>query len=154
MADLIDRQAAIDAVENTDWYHIGKTGELVHGANSQEHEPLYKAKDIYAALERLPSAQPELTENWWKTDHGYMWLCPHCGLPLHSDFEECLRCGRKRPSAQPERKKGKWKKVNPKGVLHFSDTYKACDNCGEIVCMAEKMNFCPTCGADMRGKEE
>ena len=57
--DLISRQAAIDAIEDTDWYHVAG-GELVHGANSKEDEPLYKAKDIYSVIENLPSAQPEI----------------------------------------------------------------------------------------------
>ena len=62
MNDLIDRQLAIDAMENVDWYHINKDGQLIHGANSEEDEPLYKAEDIYNVLEQLPSAEPELIE--------------------------------------------------------------------------------------------
>ena len=54
--DYISRQVAVEAIENTDWYHINQNGELVSGANSQEHEPLYKASEIYAALEEVPSA--------------------------------------------------------------------------------------------------
>lgn len=56
MSDYISRAAAIEAIENTDWYHINQNGELVSGANSQEHEPLYRASEIYAALEEVPSA--------------------------------------------------------------------------------------------------
>lgn len=26
-------------------------------------------------------------------DHGYMWICPECGLVVHSDFEKCPKCG-------------------------------------------------------------
>ena len=58
--DLIERQAAIDAVESTDWYHINSKGEMVSGANSAEHQPWYKAEDICKILEELPSAQPEV----------------------------------------------------------------------------------------------
>ena len=29
----------------------------------------------------------------WKTDHGYMWLCPECGMIVHSDYLNCVRCG-------------------------------------------------------------
>ena len=57
--DTISRKATIDAMENVDWYHISKDGQLVHGANSDDHEPLYKAKDVYAVLNMMPSAQPE-----------------------------------------------------------------------------------------------
>ena len=56
MNDHISRRAAVEAIERTDWYHINQNGELVSGANSQEHEPLYRASDIYAALEEAPSA--------------------------------------------------------------------------------------------------
>lgn len=36
-------------------------------------------------------AQPD-----YKTDHGYMWLCPTCGLVIHSDYKKCVRCGYER----------------------------------------------------------
>lgn len=29
------------------------------------------------------------------TTHGYMLVCPNCGLDVHSDFESCPRCGEK-----------------------------------------------------------
>ncbi len=58
MQDLISRQAAIDAIENTDWYHQNANKDMVRGA-SNEHEAWYKAEDIYRALESVPSAQPE-----------------------------------------------------------------------------------------------
>lgn len=49
---------------------------------------------------------------------------------------------------EPERKKGHWK---VKGIA------EVCDQCGKSLvieqCDAE-MNYCPFCGADMRGEEE
>jgi hypothetical protein len=57
--DTISRKAAIDAMEDVDWYHINKDGQLTHGANSEEDEPLYKAEDVYKVLNDIPSAQPE-----------------------------------------------------------------------------------------------
>ena len=59
--DLISRQAAIDAIENIDWYHQNASKEMVSGA-SNEHEAWYKAEDVYKALESVPSAQPEAVE--------------------------------------------------------------------------------------------
>lgn len=56
--DLISKTAAIDAVEGISWYHQNKNGEMVHGANSDEHQAWYKADDIYAAIDSAPSAQP------------------------------------------------------------------------------------------------
>jgi len=60
MGDLISRLDAIDEVEDTDWYHQNKKGEMVHGANPSDHQAWYKAEDIYKVLESLPSADPEI----------------------------------------------------------------------------------------------
>ena len=57
MKDLISREAAVDAVERTDWYHQNQKGVMVHGANSKEHQAWYKAEDVYRALEGVPSAE-------------------------------------------------------------------------------------------------
>ena len=54
----------------------------------------------------------------------------------------------KTPSAQPERKKGKWLDNDRYGYL--------CSECGaylEIDCGDAEMNFCPNCGADMRSRK-
>lgn len=56
--DTISRTAAIDAVNDVDWYHQNQHGEMVHGANPDEHQAWYKADDIYAAIDSAPSAQP------------------------------------------------------------------------------------------------
>ena len=86
MVDYISREAAIDALAMADAKKGWKS---------------LKFSEMQKCLLGLPSVHPELPESWWKTDHGYMWLCPHCGLPVHSDFEECLRCGAtKRQSAE------------------------------------------------------
>ena len=58
MDDLIRRSEAIEAIENTDWYHQNDNGDMVSGA-SNEHQAWYKADDVYSALESVPSAQPE-----------------------------------------------------------------------------------------------
>ena len=53
-------------------------------------------------------------------------------------------------SAEPKR--GKWvydAEVYPLGNPYG---YYECDQCGDIV--PDKTNFCPNCGADMRGDEE
>ena len=59
---------------------------------------------------------------------------------------------KKLPSVQPERKKGKWIFEECKG-----NTYFRCSECGEIVTSAimgfPRYEYCPMCGADMRGEE-
>ena len=62
VGDLISRAAVVDAIEGVDWYHINKNGEMVHGANDAEHQAWYKADDIYAAIERVPPAQPDVPD--------------------------------------------------------------------------------------------
>lgn len=45
------------------------------------------------------------------------------------------------PSAQPERKTGKWIDDN-------------CSVCGQYVYHGDARNYCPNCGAKMKGEEE
>ena len=60
--DTISRAAVVDTIEGVDWYHQNKNGEMVHGANSDEHQAWYKAEDIYKAIEALPPAQPDIPD--------------------------------------------------------------------------------------------
>jgi rubrerythrin len=50
-------------------------------------------------------------------------------------------------SAQPDRKKGQWILVSD----GYTDCVK-CDKCGEVFDVEK--NFCPNCGADMRGEQD
>ena len=55
----------------------------------------------------------------------------------------------KSPSAQPERKTGRWIPHEDEDGEHHGDK---CSECGEWYVMPYgKTNFCPNCGADMRG---
>lgn len=66
------------------------------------------------------------------------------------------------PSAQPERKKGKWVEVavtdgyDKDGIKTWISVMQ-CDQCGFIVNAVEghmaQYNYCPNCGADIRGEE-
>lgn len=55
--DTISRAAVVDEIDGVDWYHQNQHGEMVHGANPDEHQAWYKAEDIYKAVESVPSAQ-------------------------------------------------------------------------------------------------
>lgn len=61
----------------------------------------------------------------------------------------CLEGLNNMPSAQPERKKGKWidEIFKPWGLVHHP--YK-CDQCGEH--SEADSDFCPNCGARMEGE--
>lgn len=64
------------------------------------------------------------------------------------------------PSAEPERKMGRWERHNTyhgDDVSGFIDPDWRCSKCGEQAnvnawCMYDLTDFCPNCGADMRGK--
>ena len=54
------------------------------------------------------------------------------------------------PSAQPERKKGKW--INRSlNILYPEWARYTCSVCGEH---SNRYDYCPNCGADMRGEED
>ena len=77
------------------------------------------------AVKALPSAQPETCAYWDR----------------ESNF-----CALHRPSAQQERKKGRWTlKENVFGVAYCSE----CD----YELHTNDTNFSPNCGADMRGEQ-
>jgi len=75
--------------------------------------------------------------------------------PNHAEFlytDEICKALKALPPAQQERKKGKW-------IYHteigWGDTW-LCDQCGEkttsTVMGKPRANYCPMCGADMRGE--
>ena len=59
------------------------------------------------------------------------------------------------PSVQPERHKGWWIPQNNNKVNGMTSTavyyYPKCSVCGHC---ANYTNFCPNCGADMRGEQD
>lgn len=56
------------------------------------------------------------------------------------------------PSAQPERKTGRWIPHEDEDGEYYGDK---CSECGEWYVMPYgKTNFCPNCGANMRGEQD
>ena len=60
--------------------------------------------------------------------------------------KEVINILRSLPSVQLERESGEW--VDDGDPLTFT-----CSKCGYSVARHNNTNFCPNCGADMRGKE-
>ena len=113
MADLIDRQAAIDAF---DCSISGVPFEFM----------IYVAEyadKMISRIKALPSAQPEITlESAIDYLHSVGWMQEH-------------------DRVLTERKTGRWKGEG------FG--YYRCSWCGEV--SHPQTNFCPNCGADMKG---
>ena len=72
---------------------------------------------------------------------------------LADSIEELIE---KLPSAQPERKKGKWIEEDD----GWDGVYWRCSECDGAFCLVDgtpkenEYNFCPNCGADMRGEDD
>jgi len=129
MSDLIDRQAAIDAQPKQDREFMKLT---VRNSNGR---PYYSI--IYL----------EFDDNGVGHDfEGYS----SYSLDVISDYLKKYFM----PSAQPERKKGKWIYEGVRGRFPAC----RCSVCGNVenadwAMISGKVNYCPNCGADMRGKE-
>lgn len=124
MNDLIDRKAAIKAIENLSDCYNG-------------FSDTYDKACIIGALEEVPSAQPEYRlDEWCDTCKEYdqeKHCCPRWNRVIRTTLQD----------ARPERKKGKWK-LNKDGnwACPFCDFDPYHDN-------MKGMNYCPNCGARM-----
>lgn len=68
------------------------------------------ARAVYDLILQVQMLKTELLH---KTEpkiptHGYMWICPKCGLEMHSDYSACHRCGwdRSKPKTEPQTDNG------------------------------------------------
>lgn len=147
MSDLISRQVALSFLRN--W-------ERVKDYSWGERNII---KATINEIESLPSAQPEIEErteefvqNVPKEDlisrKAAIDALDNIKIPRNASwypyYQQALTVMSRLPSAQPERKKGKW--IN---IRH--DNIAECDQCGTIG--EAWMNFCFICGADMRGDD-
>lgn len=141
-SDLINRRDAIDALQNE------------YCAFCEQERTIRKL------LESLPSAEPEIT-----LESAIDYLNSIDWLPEH---DRIITESAKRKSAQ---RKGKWiedartyyETLNERGYFvdqhteYFVDDI-ACSEClkrfSTIDNETERFDFCPNCGADMRGEED
>ena len=161
MSDLIERQAAIEALEHMlaepAYQHTGEDWYV--GVNCAESELYY-----------LPSAQPEtykeklneiasaLSEKFAYMNTclnerdiilGYLGVKRRCEIHCNTDCTNTKCESHPLSSAQSERKKGKWVKISPANIYE-------CSKCGKNVMTNDisEYNFCHGCGADMRGNKD
>ena len=105
MSDLIDRQAAIDAIVNT----VSRVG-LHDNSEVARYGATFRQHEIIDIIETLPSAQPE-------------------------------------------RKKGKWAVRVIRGNW-ADDVISTCSECGTTFRNLDVANYCPNCGARMEEEED
>ena len=130
---FIDEQA----VETSQFDHIAESDRKVSISCAHENDLIYREMAIEALARMMP--------------HSYT---PDGSHPADEEifraqevFADCIEELEILPSAQPERKRGKW--------IPFDIPWYRCSECG-----AERENtvfmeyFCPNCGADMREENE
>ena len=84
MAEYIEREAVIDEIEGTTWYHISCQKNLVEGA-ACEADALYKATDIYNVIKSAPTADVVEVRHgkWVETQEPLGWCdvdCAECSV--------------------------------------------------------------------------
>ena len=89
MSDLIDRQKALDAIQ--------QRADRVDSVYSAFWEGLIIAQDI---VKNLPSAEPERKKGEWIDGLPYVnshwWVCSVCHIPApenHTGYNFCPNCG-------------------------------------------------------------
>ena len=132
MAEYIEREALIDAVESIDWYSVYK-GKLTAGAPNTENA-LYKANSIYAAIDNAPAVDVA------QVRHG-RWI-----LEAHDErvnyrwnvTAECSECC--------DEQKEIWA-----GFFPNVPDWLARDTALIDAKSVKLSNYCPNCGAKMDG---
>ena len=151
-SDLISRQGVIDAIEGTVWYRINKNGEMVSGSTN-EHESWYKHDDIMIILKTIPSPPVEpkpVCEDAISREDAIEAVRLETGklgreLLGRGDILDIISA---LPPVEPERPRGEWITKSTGGEM-----FDCCSACGYVEWDVPK-NYCPNCGADMRGDKE
>lgn len=74
MADLIDRESAIDAMQEEIELFL-----VIKPNSSKIVGPGVRCEDVIKILRRLPSAEPERKTGRWIFNRYYTWECSECG---------------------------------------------------------------------------
>ena len=85
---LIDATKLKNAIESLTWYHI-YNGKLIEGSSS-DLDSLYKADDIYKAIDNAHTIRAERPTGKWIKEKPFLFRCSICGRTLKDIFEDDL----------------------------------------------------------------
>lgn len=151
MKDLIDRQAALDAIDRI----FDRCEEIEnHFREDDPDRTGYRMLPDYLTVRRFltqqtaQTAQPEITlESAIDYLHSIEWMQEHDRIMVES--------------AQPERKKGEWiiHNVLSHNCQPTNRHFAECSECGTLTrewrgnLFPPSLRFCPNCGAEMQKGE-
>lgn len=143
VSDLISRQATLEALSTWDKFGVDERCRVVRWHEGLE--PYVHLRDVVIAISNLPSEEPDLESAYAE---GY--------TAAESKYRAMM-------DSQTERK-GKWIEVEvfPESYdIYGFNTWSSemqCNQCGfrhtAIEGHMAQYNYCPNCGADMRGGTE
>ena len=144
MDDLISRQVAIDAINKAFERVFAWDGTSPLGDKVLENVPSAQPEPCEDAVSRkaVYDAMVEKGQRSRRYKLGEIWELN--GTEIREALDTV-------PSVTPKRKRGKWidETFKPWGLVYHP--YR-CDQCGEH--SEADSNFCPNCGADMRGEQD
>lgn len=127
MADLINRQTAINTL--------------------LEAYPLMQKEKLVEVMETVPGAEAGdcISRKMAIDEVINLWADKPFGNPTLVEIKGCIEA---LTSAQPERKTGEW--IECEEDWRHQIVWWRCSECNYNV--SAHYNFCPNCGADMRGE--
>lgn len=151
MSRLIDADALMEAINTYPKFGVDERGRIVLW--NEGYEPYIKLMDVVIAITGMPTIEPE------QKVEG---LLPDGTLHLFTDTD-LSKVRRVLVSqngthygdlyyADGDRKTGKWICIDCTDMEGNGVNSWKCSGCGEIY--ADFTNFCPNCGADLRGEQE
>ena len=160
MDDLISRQAAIEAVVAwtvEDRPDIEMPTDLINRIKNMSSAQPDHSGDVNEKVDLIDrqAAIDAVKKNTFRLTFAEEQNCEgHVAWSAEAVYSDVMEGALlELPSAQPERKRGKWKRAyldHEAMGERLSILY--CSVCNQ--CIAYPVNFCPNCGADMRGEQD